>query len=146
MRLRRSLHPTLVALLILALLPGYPAAAQPDFSPAAQTTTCDSSGAIRSLSLPNTLPAGDDNSSAAVNIGFTMNFFGTNYTQLYVNNNGNVTFGSALGTFTSSGMSGVAYTTLAPFFADVEAGGGGGTVTYGQVAGGIGGRPAFAVN
>jgi LPXTG-site transpeptidase (sortase) family protein len=145
-RLRFSLRSSLVALLVLALLPGAPAAASPAASPIAQTTTCTPSGAIRSLSLPNTLPAGDDNSSGATNIGFTMNFFGTDYTQLFVNNNGNVTFDSALSTFTPAGMSGVAYTTLAPFFADVETGGGGGTVTYGPVAGGIGGHPAFAVN
>ena len=145
MRLRHSLRGTLVALIAIALLPGMPAAAESQLSPAAQTTICTPSGAIRSLSLPTTLPAGDDNSSLAVNLGFSLNFFGTNYTQLFVNNNGNVTFGSALGTFTSAGMSGVAYTTLAPFFADVETGGGGGTVTYGQVAD-IDGHLAFAVN
>jgi LPXTG-site transpeptidase (sortase) family protein len=146
MRLHLSLRGTLVALLVVALIPGMPAAAEGQLSPADQTTTCAPSGAIRALSLSTTLPEGDDNSSlTAVDLGFTLNFFGTNYTQLFVNNNGNVTFGSALGTFTSSGMSGVAYVTLAPFFADVETSGGGGTVTYGQVAD-IGGRPAFAVN
>ncbi len=77
-----------------------PAAAEGRLSPTNQTTTCAPSGAIRALSLPTTLPAGDDNSSAAVNIGFTLNFFGTNYSSLYVNNNGNVTFDAPQSTYT----------------------------------------------
>jgi LPXTG-site transpeptidase (sortase) family protein len=145
MRLRHSLRGTLVALLAIALVPGMPAAAESQLSPAAQTTICAPSGAIRGLTLTQSLPANDDGSTGAINIGFTLNFFGTDYTQLFVNNNGNVTFGTALGSFTSSGMSGVNYVTLAPFFADVETSGGGGTVTFDQVAN-INGHLAFAVN
>ena len=40
----------------------------------------------------NNLPANDDGSTGLVNIGFNLNFFGSNFNQLYVNNNGNVTF------------------------------------------------------
>jgi hypothetical protein len=50
----------------------------------------------------NTLPRNDDGSTGAVGIGFTTNFFGQNFTQLFVNNNGNVTFDGPLGTFTPS--------------------------------------------
>ena len=42
----------------------------------------------------STLAANDDGSTGLVDIGFTVNFFGSNYNQLYVNNNGNVTFTS----------------------------------------------------
>jgi len=42
----------------------------------------------------NTLPPNDDGSTGLVSLGFSFNFFGTTYTQLYVNNNGNVTFDS----------------------------------------------------
>jgi LPXTG-site transpeptidase (sortase) family protein len=145
MSLRYAMRRLLVALFLVACLPAAPAAAGPDPLPLAQTTSCTASGAIRSLSLSNTLGANDDGSAGPVNLGFTLNFFGTNYSQLYVNNNGNVTFGAALSTFTSSGMSGVNYVTLAPFFADVDTrGSGSGVVTYGQVAN-INGHPAFAV-
>ena len=50
----------------------------------------------------NTLAANDDESTGAVPMGFTFNFFGTSYTQLFVNNNGNVSFGAALGSYTPS--------------------------------------------
>src|SRR3954471_21854856 len=48
----------------------------------------------------NTLPPGDDNSTAAVPLGFTANFFGRSFTDVYVNQNGNVTFSGPLGAFT----------------------------------------------
>src|SRR4051812_18500741 len=48
----------------------------------------------------HTLPANDDSSTGAVPIGFTFDFFGSPYSDLYVNNNGNVTFGSSLGDYT----------------------------------------------
>jgi hypothetical protein len=53
--------------------------------------------------LPNTLPP-DDESSAEVPIGFPVNFFGQTYTTLFVNNNGTVTFGASLRTFTPFGL------------------------------------------
>jgi hypothetical protein len=67
------------------------------------------------------LPGNDDGSTGLVNLGFTANFFGSNYTQLYVNNNGNVTFGEALGTFTPFNLTGATGNPIiAPFFADVD--------------------------
>ncbi|WP_375463587.1 autotransporter outer membrane beta-barrel domain-containing protein [uncultured Methylobacterium sp.] len=68
------------------------------------------------------LAANDDGSSGAVTLPFPVNFFGTSYSQLYVNNNGNVTFGSALSQFTPVGL-GAAYRgvpIIAPFFADID--------------------------
>ena len=56
--------------------------------------------AIRSGFDSNTLAANDDGSTAAVPIGFTINFFGADHSSLFVNNNGNVTFDAALETFT----------------------------------------------
>src|SRR5262249_31366002 len=53
----------------------------------------------------NTLPANDDGSTGAVALGFTLNFFGTAYSTLYVNNNGNVTFGGPLSTYTPYALS-----------------------------------------
>jgi hypothetical protein len=93
----------------------------------------------------NTLPGNDDSSTGLVNIGFGANFFGTTYNQLYVNNNGNVTFNNALSTYTPFGIVSAANPIIAPFFADVDTGNAAsGKVTYGT--GTIGGRSAFGVN
>src|SRR5690606_7927931 len=53
----------------------------------------------------NVLSANDDLSTAAIDITPVfgpggLNFFGTSYTQLYVNNNGNLTFTGSLGQYT----------------------------------------------
>lgn len=97
------------------------------------------------LFTDNTLPANDDGSTGAVGIGFNINFFGTNYSSLFVNNNGNATFSGPLSTFTPSGITGVSTPMLAPFFADVDTrGAGSGLVQYGQDT--IGGRNVFGIN
>ena len=92
----------------------------------------------------NTLAANDDGSTGLVNIGFTTNFFGTDYTQLYVNNNGNVTFDSQLGTYTPFDLDSTGQIIIAPFFADVDTRRAGLPVTYG--AGTFDSKSAFGVN
>ncbi|MEO0018616.1 MAG: hypothetical protein RLZZ522_1899, partial [Verrucomicrobiota bacterium] len=60
-------------------------------------------------------------SAAPVNIGFSVFFYGTTYTQCYVNNNGNITFGQELSKFTPDPLnllSGIKI--IAPFWADVD--------------------------
>ncbi|HIJ90375.1 MAG TPA: hypothetical protein HPP95_05900 [Deltaproteobacteria bacterium] len=50
-----------------------------------------------------------------------LNFFGTNYTEIAINNNGNITFGSGgLSTYTPFGLQNSDYPIIAPFFADVD--------------------------
>ncbi|MBV8196149.1 MAG: hypothetical protein JOY80_11560, partial [Candidatus Dormibacteraeota bacterium] len=84
----------------------------------------------------NVLEAGDDNASGtggvnvydpgappavAQPIGFTLNFFGAGESQLYVNNNGNISFGSAQGAYTPDGLSSPGHPAIiAPFWADVD--------------------------
>jgi hypothetical protein len=85
----------------------------------------------------------DDLSTGLVSIGFDVNFFGTSYSQLYVNNNGNVTFDQALSTFTPDNLLQTSRVIIAPFWADVDTTGIG-TVTYGQDV--IQGHAAFGVN
>jgi Nidogen-like/Bacterial Ig domain len=60
-------------------------------------------------------------------IGFPINFFGTTYTNLYVNNNGNVTFGDLLSTYTPTPLINLVTSDantitniIAPFWADVD--------------------------
>ena len=88
-------------------------------------------------------PGNDDGSVGLVNVGFNMNFFGNSWNQLYVNNNGNVTFTGALGTYTPFGITGGSLAMLAPFFADVDTRVGN-TVTYGTNV--LGGKNVFGVN
>ena len=89
----------------------------------------------------------DDGSSAAVALGFTMNFFGTSYSTIYINNNGNVSFGGAVNAYTPAGLSGVlTHPMIAPFFADVyTSAASSGIVSYESRAAGVGGRPTFGV-
>jgi Nidogen-like len=104
-----------------------------------------------------TLGAVDD-ASVQVNIGFNVSFFGVTTTQLFVNNNGNVSFSSPLADFvptpdndlrTVSGMAPGTSTVvptpvIAPFFADVDTlGPGSGFAHYGNAM--LDGRNVFAV-
>jgi hypothetical protein len=92
----------------------------------------------------NTLAPNDDSSTGLVNIGFAIDFYGLARTQLYVNNNGNVTFDSALSAFTPFPLTTTNRQIIAPFFADVDTRNAGSPVTYGT--GTVGGRDAFGVN
>jgi hypothetical protein len=96
----------------------------------------------------NTLAANDDGSTGQVSMGFNIDFFGVNYSNLYVNNNGNVTFNAPLSTYTPFGITNTIAPMLAPFFADVDTrvvpANGSQLVSYGQST--VGGHAAFGVN
>ena len=97
--------------------------------------------------LSRFLPKNDDDSSQALVAPFPMTFFGAQQSELYVNNNGNVTFGDALGDYTPSAFGqGDSYDgppIIAPFFADVDTwNDGSNVVTYGSNASGT----KFCVN
>ena len=103
--------------------------------------------AIRStggLSM-SSLPRNDDGSTGLVNVGFTFNLFGLTRSQVYVNNNGNITFTQALSTFTPNPIATGNLAIIAPFWADVDTRNlASGVTQYG--AGTVGGRNVFAVN
>ncbi|MDR3086597.1 MAG: PEPxxWA-CTERM sorting domain-containing protein [Azoarcus sp.] len=86
----------------------------------------------------------DSYTLSPVDIGFNVNFFGSEYGQLYVNNNGNVTFRSAQSTFTPYDLNSTQNAIIAPFFADVDTRYAGDQVTYGT--GTYDGQNAFGVN
>ncbi|MEC5159246.1 hypothetical protein ACFDR9_003283 [Janthinobacterium sp. CG_23.3] len=114
---------------------------------AAFVTTAASAGAIHDQNLftANTLARNDDGSTGVVDMGFNINFFGANFTQLYVNNNGNVTFNHALNTYTPFSLLSTSTPMLAPFFADVDTRNSHSEVVqYAQST--IGGRNVFGVN
>ncbi len=90
----------------------------------------------------NTLATCDDCFSGLTPLGFALNFYGSTYTGLYVNNNGNVTFGAGQSAYTPYGLSASTQAIIAPFFADVDTRGAG-VVTYGT--GTYNGDAAFGV-
>ena len=77
-------------------------------------------GAVRPLAGSSQLPANDDGSTGLVPLPFTLDFFGQTYSQLYVNNNGNVTFNGAQSTYTPYSLQSTSNRIIAPFFADVD--------------------------
>ena len=103
--------------------------------------------AIRTNAGFNTksIPANDDGSAPLESLGFTINFFGKSRSSVYVNNNGNLTFDSALATFTPFGLQNTQREIIAPFFADVDTRNPASRlVTYGQDT--INGHRAFGAN
>lgn len=95
----------------------------------------------------NTLARNDDGSTGFVSFGFSnsVNFFGQMYSGGYVNNNGNLTFGGPLSTFTPFNIISTGVPMLAPFFADVDTRGTNGEpVRYGNST--VDGQDAFGVN
>jgi hypothetical protein len=90
-------------------------------------------------------PANDDGSTPLQALGFTINFFGKQRTHAFVNNNGNITFDSALATYTPFGLESTQREIIAAFFADVDTRSPlSNLVMYGQDT--IDGRRAFGVN
>jgi hypothetical protein len=66
-------------------------------------------------------PRNDDGSSALINLGWTFQFYGTNYTSCYINNNGNITFGAPYSPYIPTGFPSASVPPMiAPFWADVD--------------------------
>jgi hypothetical protein len=62
----------------------------------------------------------DDGFRGPIPLGFSLNFFGNTYTDFFVNNNGNVSFGGGISAFTPTGPQGASQPIISPFFADVD--------------------------
>jgi PKD repeat protein/lysophospholipase L1-like esterase len=93
----------------------------------------------------NDLGPNDDYYTGKVPLPFGVNFYGTSFESLYVNNNGNVTFDGPLGTYTPFGLAQTSSQIIAPFFADVDTRAGS-TVRYGWGNTTYEGHRAFCVN
>lgn len=101
---------------------------------------------VTSFTETGSLPANDDHYSPPVNLGFSINFGGANYSETYVSNNGYITFGEGTGDYTpdafNAGYSGLPI--IAAFFSDVDtSNSGSGIVSWGT--GLVNGRNAFTV-
>ena len=84
----------------------------------------------------SSIPANDDGSSSFIDITSVfsngLNFFGQDFTGVYVNNNGNITFGSPLSTYTPGIIGGASsLAIIAPFWGDVDTRDAGSLVKYG---------------
>lgn len=62
----------------------------------------------------------DDGSTNAIQLPFEVNLNGNKYTTIYINNNGNITFGGAYGEYTPSGFGGLPVEMIAPYWGDVD--------------------------
>lgn len=63
---------------------------------------------------------GDDGSYGPINLPFGFYLYGQTYTTAYININGNISFGSAISTFSSSPFPTTGPSMVAPFWADVD--------------------------
>ena len=72
----------------------------------------------------------DDGSTPAIAIPFNFCLYGTTYGQMYINNNGNVTFDVPYSTFSAVGFPSNQYVMVAPFWGDVDTRNGNGQVFY----------------
>jgi hypothetical protein len=90
-------------------------------------------------------PLDGDNGPTKVDLGFNIDFYGNEFSSLYVNNNGNVTFAEPLPQFTPSSLTTFGSPIIAPFFADVDTlGSNSGIVNFGT--GTLDGHDVFVVN
>jgi len=125
-------------------------------------TNCPSCGAFFSAGIINairpgftndSLPAEDDSPSSLADLPMNINFYGTWYTNIWVNNNGNVTFSNPFQWYTpgpllqawQQGDEGTITGIIAPYWADVDTENAASwVVTYGTNI--VDGHAAFGVN
>jgi gliding motility-associated-like protein len=76
---------------------------------------------------PGTAPnyENDDWSTNAITLPFNFCLYGTNYNQVYINNNGNLSIGAPYSVFSAVPFPSATYTMVAPFWADVDTRGAG---------------------
>lgn len=62
----------------------------------------------------------DDGSSASMPLGFNFCFYGATYSSCFINNNGNISFGSSYSSFSSNPFPDPNFVMVAPFWGDVD--------------------------
>ena len=115
----RSLRlPATVAVVLCMSLPSYNASAQ--------ATLVDGFGGDVDMGTP--MGQNDDGSVGPIDISSAFpsgaNFYGTTYTEIYVNNNGNLTFNAAVSGYTPVAFPVAAQPMIAPYWGDVDTNGG----------------------
>src|SRR5665213_3367809 len=93
----------------------------------------------------SSMGANDDNSVGPISVGFNINWFGTTYNQLWINNNGGVNLAQAWSAYSGLALGSIAQPVIAPIFTDIDTRGAGTTpVTYGTTT--YEGHSAFCVD
>lgn len=88
-------------------------------------------GGENGANVGNASGRNDDGFSGPIGLGYTLqNFFGSDYSSIFINNNGNITFDDGLAAFTPTGPQGASQPVIAPFFADVDTRNAGSGVVY----------------
>lgn len=78
-------------------------------------------GGLGTALQPSQWARNDDGSYGAVGLGYTMNYFGTNHSTFYINNNGNISFGTPAGGYTPTPLNtSTVAPMIAPYWADVD--------------------------
>ena len=85
----------------------------------------DKSGACGCYVTPDAtytlaMAANDDGSTASLPLPFNFTLYGTTYTSLFINNNGNISFGTAYSSFSSNPFPDANFVMVAPFWGDVD--------------------------
>ncbi|MFN8699922.1 MAG: T9SS type A sorting domain-containing protein [Flavobacteriales bacterium] len=62
----------------------------------------------------------DDGFSAAIELPFSFSFYGTEHTSVFINNNGNLSFGNGYSTFSASGFPTSPFPMISAYWADVD--------------------------
>ncbi len=79
----------------------------------------------------------DDGSTTPIPLSFTFTFYGNQFNQIYINNNGNISFEGSFSTFTPEGFPVANFGMVAPFWGDVDTRNAGGGETEGQDGSGV---------
>lgn len=95
----------------------------------------EKSGACDCYAAPDStyilaLAPNDDGSSAPIPIPFSFCLYGQTYNQIYINNNGNLTFTGPMSSFSSTAFPSTGNAIVAPFWGDVDTRQGLGQVVY----------------
>ena len=78
-------------------------------------------GGLIAVTRTNVCPRGDDSSWGPIPLCFSnLCFCGVQYSSFYINNNGSITFGGPLSTYTPGPITGAGRPIIAPFWADVD--------------------------
>lgn len=72
----------------------------------------------------------DDGYTSEITLPFSFCLYGNTYNSLYINNNGNVSFGAPYSTFTANAFPDASFVMVAPFWADVDTRGAGSGLVY----------------
>jgi hypothetical protein len=106
-------------------------------------TPCEDHAVVEdSACEANVLSANDDQSTGRISLPFTIDYYGRDFSSLFVNNNGNVTFDEPLGQWTPYVLEASSERPImAPFMGDVDTRGGGSQPETG--GGGGGGSPTI---